>query len=293
MLLMYVSSFTAINNKSVNQPTIETLLIDTFGKEVEVVLTGDIMLGRSVLTKTEKEGNWFYPFDKVAEFLTDADLVFSNLESPIVENCPGTDSGMVFCTNPELAEGLRLANIGVVTIANNHIGNYGQKGISDTERFLTEEGIDYTGRGNLVVKKIKGTKFGFLGFDFVNIKPADLDLKLIKESDLLVDVLIVGVHWGEEYKSVANDKQRMIAREMVDAGADVIVGHHPHWIQDEEYINDKPVYYSLGNFIFDQMWSEETRKGLVIKLTFKDGKLLKEEKLPVYISSPGQPEFVR
>ncbi len=288
MLLMYVTGLT-VNNRPAKQPVI----ITSVGEKVEIILTGDVMLGRSVLTRTEKEKDWTYPFNKVSEYLRNSDIVFSNLESPIVENCPRTDSGMVFCTSPELVEGLRFANIGVVTVANNHMGNYGQKGINDTKRYLTGAGIDYTGVGDLVVKEVKGTKFGFLGFDFVNAKPTDLDLKLIRQSDSLVDVLIVGVHWGEEYKDKANKKQREIAKDLVENGADVIAGHHPHWIQDEEYVNDKPVYYSLGNFIFDQMWSEETKKGLVIKLTFKDGKLIREEKLSVYISSLGQPEFVR
>ena len=288
MLLMYVTGLT-VNNRPAKQPVI----ITSVGEKVEIILTGDVMLGRSVLTRTEKEKDWTYPFNKVSEYLRNSDIVFSNLESPIVENCPRTDSGMVFCTSPELVEGLRFANIGVVTVANNHIGNYGQKGINDTKRYLTGAGIDYTGVGDLVVKEVKGTKFGFLGFDFVSRNFTDSDRKLIVDSDRLVDVLIVGVHWGEEYKDKANKKQREIAKDLVENGADVIAGHHPHWIQDEEYVNDKPVYYSLGNFIFDQMWSEETKKGLVIKLTFKDGKLIREEKLSVYISSLGQPEFVR
>jgi len=291
MLLMYVVGFTVNNSKSTKQSAIMTRLVDTFGKEVEIVLTGDVMLGRNVLTESEKLGNWSYPFAKVADRLKQADLVFVNLESPIVENCPRTDSGMTFCTDKKMAEGLKAANIGVVTIANNHIGNYGQKGIVDTERFLTEAGIDYTGTGDLVVKEIKGTKFGFLGFDFVSAQPTDFDLKLISRSDLLVDVLIVGVHWGEEYKRTADSGQRTAAKKLVDAGADVIVGHHPHWIQNDEDINGVPVYYSLGNFIFDQMWSEETKNGLLVKLTFRDGELIKKEKLPIYISSPGQPEF--
>ena len=79
---------------------------------------------------------------------------------------------------------------------------------------------------------------------------------------------------------------------MVDSGVDVIVGHGPHWVQDVEYINNKPVYYSLGNFIFDQMWSEETKKGLAVKLIFEGDKLIKEERLPIYMSSWAQPEFI-
>ncbi|MFH1864228.1 MAG: CapA family protein [bacterium] len=298
MLLMYVTGLT-VNNRPAKVPAITTGVVETFGKEVEIILTGDVMLGRSVLIRTEKERDWTYPFNKVSEYLRNSDIVFSNLESPIVENCPRTDSGMVFCTDNKMTEGLKRANIGVVTVANNHMGNYGQKGINDTKRYLIGAGIDYTGVGDLVVKEVKGTKFGFLGFDFVNAKPTDLDLKLIRQSDSLVDVLIVGVHWGEEYKDKANKKQREIAKDLVENGADVIAGHHSHWVQDTEKINQtstklrwaRPVYYSLGNFVFDQEWSEETKKGLVIKLTFKDGELIKEEKLPIYISSLGQPEF--
>ena len=87
-------------------------------------------------------------------------------------------------------------------------------------------------------------------------------------------------------------KQRDWATFMVEAGADVIAGHHPHWVQEIEYIDEVPVYYSLGNFVFDQMWSEETKKGLVVKLTFEDGEIVNEELLPTYMSFHAQPEFV-
>jgi len=144
-----------------------------------------------------------------------------------------------------------------------------------------------------VVKEIKGIKFGFLGFDFISKKPSDFDYEIVNKSNKNTNVLIVGVHWGEEYNKEANQFQKDTARKLVDAGADVVVGHHPHWAQDGEYISGKPVYYSLGNFVFDQMWSKETKKGLVMKLVFKGGELIKEEKLPINIFSLGQPEFAK
>ena len=131
-----------------------------------------------------------------------------------------------------------------------------------------------------------------MGFEFIDKQPTEADYKLVSDSDKKVDILIVGVHWGVEYKSTASAKQKEIAKKLVENGADVIAGHHPHWVQEMEYIDNKPVYYSLGNFVFDQMWSQKTREGLAIKLTFKDGRIVKEEKLPIFMRNWSQPEWV-
>ena len=143
----------------------------------------------------------------------------------------------------------------------------------------------------MVIKEKKGIKFGVLGFDFVSKSPKDEDFKLVSDSDKKVEVLVVGVHWGEEYKDRANKFQREWAKRLVEKGTDVVIGHHPHWIQDSESIEGKPVYYSLGNFIFDQMWSQKTRQGLILKLIYRNGQLVKIEELPIYMSSWAQPEF--
>lgn len=261
--------------------------------EVEVILTGDIMLGRTVATTSlDKKSDPNYPFIKVNDRLRSADVVFANLESPVATNCPRTYEGLIFCADPKMAEGLVYAGVDVVTLANNHILNYGQKGLTETTKVLNENGIAYTGLGNLVIKEIKGTKFGFLGFEFIDKWPVQDDYDLVAKSDSKVDVLIVGVHWGAEYRENRSDKQNEIAKKLVFNGADVIAGHHPHWVQEVEHINGKPVYYSLGNFVFDQMWSEKTREGLAIRLTFRDGKIVKEESLPVYIENWAQPAWV-
>ena len=262
-------------------------------RKVQVILAGDIMLGRSVLIKSlDKENNSNYPFLRVSDFLLDSDIVFANLESPVVTNCPRFEHGYTFCTDPKMIEGLLSSGINVVSLANNHILNFGKEGLEDTKKYLTNSAILYTGVNNLVIKKIEDLTFGFLGFDFTVNVPTQKDWNLIKESDPKVDVLIVGVHWGEEYKDKANNNQRQWARKMVGNGADVISGHHPHWVEDYEYIDGKPVYYSLGNFIFDQMWSEETKKGMLVKLTFDDNKIINEEFINTYIENIGQPKIV-
>ena len=263
------------------------------GSETTIMLTGDVMLGRTVMTKSLDSDNSSYPFEKVSNELNEADIVFINLENPIISNCPRSSEGLIFCTDPAMVEGLITAGIDVVNLANNHSRNYGESGLIETIEILDEKEILTTGLGELVVQESKGIKYGFLGFDFISKTPRENDYELVTESTGEVDVLIVGVHWGAEYRSEPAEIQKQWAKELVEAGADVVVGHGPHWVQGMEYINEKPVYYSLGNFVFDQMWSEETKKGLIMKLTFRNGNLIKEEKLPIYMSSWAQPEFVQ
>ncbi|AKM83345.1 hypothetical protein A2422_00635 [Candidatus Woesebacteria bacterium RIFOXYC1_FULL_31_51] len=270
-----------------NQP-----LNELKNNQTTIIFVGDIMLGRSVMGKAIEVGDNYYPFRKTSEVLNNADITFANLENPIVKNCPGTIGGFKFCTNYEIANGLTFAGIDIVSLANNHSGNYGLEGLTETKKFLSDNNISYVGDSNLAIKEVNGTKFGFLGFDYTLKNNLDNDLKLIKDSKGKVDVLIIGVHWGDEYKDEANSLQRTIAKKMIEAGVDVIIGGHPHWIEDYEEINGKSVYYSLGNFIFDQMWSEETKKGLVVKLTFDRTNLVKKEEFNTYIKSIGQPEIV-
>lgn len=260
-------------------------------KETEIILTGDIMLGRSVMSTSLSRKNVNYPFEKVAEILKSADITAGNLENPIVKDCPISNDGFKFCTSPEMAEGLTFAGIDVVSLANNHTTNYGNDGFIQTKNYLKNEKIDFVGDKNLVIKKNNGTKFGFIGMDFVVNKPTETDYEFIKESKKSVDVLIVMLHWGVEYTSSPTDNQKLIAKKIIQSGADVIVGGHPHWPQDIEYIEDKPVFYSLGNFVFDQSWSEETKKGLVIRLKFREDKLIGFDKMPIYMKNFGQPEF--
>lgn len=282
------------------------------------------MLGRSVEISARENNDFTYPFLKVSETVKQSDITLINLENPIVEDCPPHNSGFKFCASPEMINGLQSAGVDIVTLANNHTLNYGQNGIEQTKTYLYENGIDYTGMNNLIIKEINNTTFGFIGFEKSqqgNPKLTSGEQQLVKESDAKVDVLIVTMHWGVEYKNSALPGVRTLAKQLVQDGADVIVGSHPHWVQDVEYLNkegtvvatrtarnvmteedDKgilpvddtvPVYYSLGNFVFDQMWSEETKKGLAVKLTLEGKQIVKEEFLPIYMKNRGQPEWVQ
>ncbi len=262
--------------------------------EVTLLLTGDVMLGRSVMQRYLEVGDFTYPFIKVADRLKKADLVFVNLENPVTLNCPPHVGGFKFCSPPDSVEGLLFAGIDVVTLANNHSENFGQDGLNETVEILNGKGISSTGLGQLVTLERKGLIFGFLGFNKAEVLQPKLEtseMELIKNSDEKVDILVIAMHWGVEYQDNALPGIKILAQELIKAGADVVVGHHPHWVQDYEYIDGKPVYYSLGNFVFDQMWSEETKKGLVVELLYKDGELTSTNLHPTYMSEVGQPSF--
>jgi len=262
--------------------------------EVVVVLGGDVMLGRTVMTTSLDKDNPKYPFLKIGDTLYDADISFVNLEAPIVDKCQRHYEGLIFCADPRMVAGLVYGGIDFVSIENNHILNYGAEGLGQTKAFLSQRKIGYVDKGNLSVKETKGTKFGFTAFDKVTNTEdfTEEELKFIEDSASAVDVLLVSVHWGQEYIEQPSQKQRDLARQLVNAGADVIVGHHPHWVQTVENMDGVPVYYSLGNLVFDQMWSEKTKEGLLVRLTFENGKITSEEFLKTYMENWAQPELV-
>ena len=301
--LLGLIAFFAKNLKAIELPIEITSFVSSKLKDtavsdnsVTLILGGDVMLGRTVMTTSIEKKDYTYPFLKIADLLKNADLTFVNLENPVVVNCPERVEGLIFCADPKTLEGLTFAGVDIVNLANNHTLNYGQNGFEETKDNLDEVSIKHVGESNFVIKKVNGMSFGFLGFEKsqqVNPKLSEEEINLIKESDRKVDVLIVAMHWGVEYQDKALAGVGALARELVDLGADIVVGHHPHWVQDIEYINGVPVYYSLGNLVFDQMWSDKTREGLVVKLTFDNKKLVGEELIKTYMENWAQPEVVK
>jgi poly-gamma-glutamate capsule biosynthesis protein CapA/YwtB (metallophosphatase superfamily) len=292
-------------------------------KRTTVMLGGDVMIGRNVMGTSLDKVDYLYPFRGIADHLAQADIAFINLENPIIKNCPRHDGGFIFCAVEEMAEGLVFSGINIVSLANNHSLNYGREGLMHTVSFLNSLDISSTGVDNLVMKEVNGVKFGFLGFDRAQQLRPQLTLKdweLVENSSGIVDVLIVAMHWGVEYEDTALPGVKRLGAELVKRGADVVVGHHPHWVQDLECFannnegewfmvksiskqevvggvtcpqNSKPVYYSLGNLVFDQMWSEETKKGLIVELLFEENIIVEAKHHNTYMSSWAQPEIVR
>lgn len=258
---------------------------------ITLIFTGDVMLGRSINTRIQKYADPTWPFKNIAGLLSKADLTIINLESPFITNCRPTDTGMIFCADPNSIFGLVYAGVDYAGLANNHINNQGQEGIDETVSLLTNNGISPFGLGKPEFNTVKNTKLALIAFsDFPQIKDEDV-IAQISQAKQSADIIITTFHWGVEYQKNPTTRQVLLAHLAIDSGADIVVGHHPHWIQTEEIYLGKPIYYSLGNLVFDQMWSEETRLGQVLKVTYEDNTLVKKEIFPIKIFDYGQPAF--
>ena len=283
-------------------------------EEATMVFVGDIMLSRGVGKIMAEQNNWLYPFEHVREYLQKADLVFGNLEGPISGR--GRNQGSIYSFNmdPYVVQGLIDANIDVLSVANNHIFDYGPLAFIDTLAVLRLSGIDTVGGGvnfeeahRPLVRDMKGTKVAFLAYTNLlprslgekNAVPATsyLDEEIMKHdieaAKTLVDIVMVSFHWGDEYSTKHNDWQERIAHEAINTGASLVVGHHPHVVEEVEQYRGGYIAYSLGNFIFDQNFSEDTSKGLVLEVTVNDKKISGIKTTGVSFNSSFQPIFTQ
>ena len=263
-----------------------------------IVATGDVIPGRRVDQQIRLRDNDFaYPLSGTADILRQADLTAVNLEAPLIEDCPPHEEGLTFCGQPGFAGALADAGVDVATLENNHIGNYGQDGIDATKDLLTAEGIAWADAFAPAVREVRGLRFAFVAFNGVG---GSFDRELIQRQIAAVreqaDVVIAAFHWGAEYVAIpeaapgiAEDNPVEIAHLAVDAGADLIIGNHPHWVQAVEVYKDRLIAYAHGNFILDQMWSRETTIGVIGRYTFYETKLVDADFLPVVIENSARP----
>ncbi|MCR4263955.1 MAG: CapA family protein [Candidatus Roizmanbacteria bacterium] len=259
-----------------------------------VIATGDVLTARTVNAKTVEKSNFHWAFEKTADVLQSGDITIINLETPLVENCPTANTGMVFCGDTRNIDGLLFAGVDVVNLANNHMCNLGQKGVDTTVRVLEDAGLLPVGVINPVYRQVNGMQVAFLGYNDIGRQVGishvvdDTFEEDIKKAAGQADIIIVSFHWGVEYTHQPTVRQIEIAHRAIDAGADLIVGNHPHWTQPPEVYRDKLIVYSHGNFVFDQMWSQKTREGIVGRYVFYDDQLIDAELLPVIIDDFGQ-----
>jgi poly-gamma-glutamate synthesis protein (capsule biosynthesis protein) len=257
--------------------------------ELTVCFTGDVLLDRGVRKRIEHIGIDSLFSDAKPLFLS-SDAVVINLENPVTKRVNSLNKRYVFRAEPEWLPALRRQGITHAAMANNHTMDQGRDGITDTYDNLIASGITPIGYGinqqdackPCVIEKngVKAALFNsFLlsvgdwellenevGVCQASVEKISGDIKTFKDSH--PDYRIVAVlHWGIEHTTHPTDQQRMEARMLVDSGADAVIGHHPHVIQDEEIYNGSPIFYSLGNFVFDQRQDEGTA-GMAVMLTF-------------------------
>ncbi len=281
---------------------------------VTLNFTGDIMLDRGVESSVRKNFNNDYGalFENL-EILKKADITFANLEGTASDVGVDGKSLYSFHMDPTVVPALAGAGFDIVSMANNHVGDWGVNSYTDTLARLKENEILYTGGGlnsaeaeePAIIEKY-GVKIGFLAFSDVgpNWMKATEDQAglllasnprfdtIIQNASEKVDHLVVSFHWGDEYKTVHNARQEYLAHKAVDAGAKLIIGHHPHVVQDVEIYNDGYIAYSLGNFIFDQSFSTNTMQGMLLEIKLgRDGSMT-AQKNTVKLSPYFQPQKV-
>jgi poly-gamma-glutamate capsule biosynthesis protein CapA/YwtB (metallophosphatase superfamily) len=279
-----------------------------------LVAVGDIMLARRIGERIEEGDDDLYPFSRTQSVLSQADIATGNLECAISDH--GTamaKKDYTFRAAPSVVSRLKQAGFKILNVANNHSMDFGGGALTDTVNLLKKANIQVVGGGRnrkeasqLKVMTLKdGTKLGFLSYSLVVPENfiADGDHAGIHWADekrfrgeiehgkSLCDLLIVQFHWGEQYKSHSNAIQRHFGHEAIDYGADLVIGHHPHWIQEVEFYKGKFIAYSLGNFVFDMNHRPKVEEGLLLKCLFKDKALYQVELHPVAIKK-GQPEVL-
>lgn len=259
--------------------------------EVTFNAVGDIMLSRNVanqISKNQKDGYW--PFRNLEQELGwDVDFNFGNLESPFTGRDDFNPSGSLVFNAPSWTfSGLEQYNFKVLNLANNHAMDQGLDGLLYTRDLLKENQLTPLGVGKNLdeawqgqVFSIKGIRIGFIGASYAsendggvaknnNVARIEDTIRLtasINELKTRSDFVVVTMHAGTEYERNPNQGQIDFAHAAIDAGADLVIGAHPHWIQTIEKYKGKQIFYSLGNFVFDQMWSQDTREGLMLKIT--------------------------
>jgi len=276
---------------------------------------GDIQLSREVGAKINQFGV-DYPFQRITNLTQAADLTIGNLESPLTDGRSNADpNSMIFGAEIKSVEGLKNAGFDVLNLANNHFANQGQTGMDLTFQTLNQQGISYFGAGynfdnahHAQIKTIGKIKIALLGYTDSDVLPtnsnataakpgvAAMDIEQVKidiaKAKTQADLVVVSMHSGYEYTPNPNRRQIEFAHSAVTSGADLVIGHHPHVVQAIEDYKGKKIFYSLGNFIFDQPWSAETKQGLAVKLTFNGAALAKTELIPVKIENWCQPRVL-
>jgi poly-gamma-glutamate synthesis protein (capsule biosynthesis protein) len=268
-----------------------------------LVLGGDVMLSRHVARVARERRDPAFPLRDLAPVLQAADIAFVNLESPFSDRGAVVERGMIFKAEPEMIAALELAGVDVVSTANNHARDQGSHGVEFTLDWLQRHQIAVVGTGSSaeaahagVVIERNGIKFGFLGYtyDQSNGNHTDTDDRVavmdvarmrqdVAQLAARTDAIIVSMHAGVEYSPKSNAQQVAFARAAIDAGASVVVGHHPHVTQPWERYGQGVIFYSLGNLVFDQFQRVETQRGALADIVFEGPRLAQASLLPVEI----------
>lgn len=238
-----------------------------------LLFVGDIMLGRGVESLITEHG-FSYPFLQTHELIDSADLAIANFEGTVpVVHTHTPSMTFQFSIREEYFAGLKEVGFDVLSLANNHSYDYGGEALTHTRRLCTQYmmtcigspgALDQYSMATITAHEIR------IGFIFLHTLFAVQDTEVLREKLESLrntsDVILAYVHWGDEYVLTHNETQERLAKTLIDHGVDAVIGHHPHVVQDIVLYKGKPIFYSLGNFIFDQYFSRDVQEGLMLKL---------------------------
>jgi hypothetical protein len=287
--------------------------------EITLTVVGDLMLVRGVPDPTAA-------LAPLSRRLRSADITVGNLESTLSRDGEPTQGSDSFGGSPALLRPLDRAGFDALSLGNNHAGDFGSEALVDTVETLEDSPIKPFGAGQGLTEASRpaiiereGTRFAFVSFNAIGETPRaepgvagalsvrmpprtgplvadDLDhvASVVRRADRRADVVVVLPHWGEQYTHTPWPVQSTVARRLVAAGADLVVGGHPHWVQGSEEIRGVPVLHSLGNFVFDMDFMTETMEGVFLETTWR-GDQLQDLRLVPYRMDPAAfaPQLVR
>ncbi|MDC1205268.1 CapA family protein [Candidatus Pacebacteria bacterium] len=247
-------------------------------KNESILLVGDVMLARDVELKMREYGS-DYPYQYLEDIFVSHTYQVGNFEGSIPLNHSLTQSmELQFSVDPIHTQAFAHASFTHASLANNHSRDFGTSGYENTKLELHTVGVATFGQSYSVasssvsVLELGQKKVALLGIDVTLSVPDTKELEsAFKLGVAQSDFLIVFVHWGVEYAPIHSSQQEFYAKQFIELGADMIVGHHPHVVQDVQIYDGVPVFYSLGNFIFDQYFNEEVQSGLALSVSFEEG----------------------
>lgn len=288
-------------------PAIILIVIFTFSlpaaSPITICATGDLMLG-SWTQDVIRDSGYAHPFKHIDSIFQDADIVFSNLEAPFGETGEVfPQKTYTFQVRPDLVNVLTAGKINLVSLANNHIMDFGVESLVETMDLLKEHNISFAGAGLNITQarkpallEINGERVAFLSYSltfpeefwatdssagtcFPSHNFVYEDIKKLKDGN---DLVIISCHWSSELLDRPKPYQIELAHKMINAGADIILGHHPHVVQGVEYYKNRVIAYSLGNFIFGS-YSKTATVSMILKINWSEGRINTCKIIPINV----------
>lgn len=281
-------------------------------EQLTMAFAGDIMMGRNIKQVTQEKG-YDYPFQRVHHFFRDADFSTANFENPAVLNEGYTklDKDINLKTDERAVKEIANQGIDTINLANNHTMDFGAEGLKDTMNSFKKYDVSTVGSGRNLAKskeidykEVNGYKIAVLGFTDRYVKGFRAKSKepgvlvadpkyyipLVQEANENADIVVVHMHWGQEYDALPQTRQKEIGHALIDAGTDIVVGAHPHVLQPIDFYKKGVIFNSLGNFVFDQGWSQTSETALT-QYTLSSNGDAKVNVYPMQITE-GQPRLV-